>query len=603
MFYFIKPKQKLSITQENLLNTIAPKNARIEITKNANIRAFYILWKHDKTRKELAAFMDFYYEVKDGTLTLDAISLEFEYKLPMYVDFNEVVTEILTGINESIGEYTVHDLYTERTYSVKDHKDVSQAAEILTDSRTLSYAEEQQLITEFTNETDIEKVIEKITKMPPLFRTYSFSAYIAQLRRANLHTQERVESIIKRALDNLVPLESEIRYLLLFKLILYYKSFTSSYVDLLSPQFIIKEVLPVYLKLPVEKEITQLLLADTVLFLLNTGNQALTDAIDEIIDHIKGHKDIFLLYPEIKTVHSFTTKGNYKTAYELYLKTVQNKGLQILRGVYENFVQPFNLLSDFTQHVIYAAYYPKLSFIDRLKYLPQYLKAKRPIKKQVIVTSILSLITVVPFFVAPFVYTSSAMMVSGEKILINNFMDVDYIVPYVISFIVFALISIGGFHFLSSDNLSLTKSTENWKKIAGYASTIIGGIIAAILVISMGIGLSSLWLSKDAFWGISGQRFVMGYEQFTIADMKEFKVVYTPCSSLPKSQCSLGELAAVDVSFKYQDKAITQKLSTKMTKSNKANICTIDSRLGTPQKPIDIGIGKFYPGYRPCEQE
>jgi hypothetical protein len=598
MFYFIKPKQKLSISQDTLVNTIAPKDARIEVTPNANIRAFYVLWKHDKTRKELAAFIDFYYETKDGKLTLDAISLEFEYKLPMYVDFNEVVTEILDGFYAAIGEFTVHDLYTERTYSVKAQDGVAVAAEILTDSRTQSYAEEQQLITEFTNETDVDKVIEKIVKMPTLFRPYTFSAYIAQLRRANLHTQERVETIVKRALDTIVPLGSEIRYLLLFKLILYYKSFTSSYVDLLSPQFIIKELVPVYLKLPVQKEITQLLLADTVLFLLNTGNQALTDAIDEVLGHIKEHKDIFLLYPEIKTVHSFTTKGNYKTAYELYLKTAENKALQILRGVYENYIQPFNLLSDFTNHVIYAAYYPKLSFIDRMRYLPQYLKAKRPLKKQVVFTSVLSFLAVIPFFVAPFVYISFIMARSGEKILINNFLNIDYIVPYVISFIVFALIAVAGFHFLSSDNLSLTKSSETWKKVAGYASTIIGGVIALILVVSMGIGLSSLWLSRDSFWGISGDKFVTGYEQFNISEIKEFTVNFVPCSSLSRNECKLGDLAKTNISFKYQDKALTQKITINLTKTNRDEICRIIDKMGVEPKQSAL-----YFNYKPCEQE
>ncbi|WKZ29912.1 MAG: hypothetical protein QY314_03820 [Candidatus Dojkabacteria bacterium] len=534
MFYFIIPKKRVPLRSVSVPSEYF--SLPLQVVYNPNTRAFAIMWQLEPKRQEAVGFLDVYAKVHDNHLFLDAFSLEFEYKIAQYISLEEVIHHTLTSIYAKIGEFTIKDLYLQRDISVENSEDLEQAVAVLVESRTASFTQENALLNSIANDTDIDSVLSKITELPEQFRIFAYSAYIAQLKRVNQNTQERVAKIIRPALDILLSLEdSHLKALLTFKLILYYKSFSSSYIDLLPLHTILVDIAPFFSELPVSHEISQLLLADLALYLINSPDPASSEQIlVELLELFKKEKSRFLLYPEVKTIRKFSKTGSYTRGFETFVTLNASEPRASLRSEYEKAFLAHNLVTEFSQQVLLQNYYQKLSWQNKLKY---YFHAQKLKNKTVKKDPLAQLVVIVAGIIGLASYTmplAYGIFVSQSNTVISEVLTPSFALGYFfISILLTGMLWYTGIAIKSLFTLAQRSGLP--QMIRYLALVVLAGIsvwLAATALFVLFI-TQFLSISGDTLWGIHNDRFINGYMSIPLDSIKKITIDIPTCDGEP----------------------------------------------------------------------
>jgi hypothetical protein len=576
MFYFVIPHKRIPLTE-----VAAPAKylqLPLQAIFNPNTRATAIMWQVEPKRQEAVGFLDVYSKVHDGRQFLDAFSLEFEYKVAQYINFEDVVKEILSDIFAKIEDFTIKDLYLKRDIVVTDNESLEQAIAIVIESRTAAFSQESALLNAIANDTDVEKVIAQINELPELFRIFPLSAYVAQLKRGNQNTQQRVAQVIAPALVILNKLEDEhLKALLAFKLILYYKSFSSSYIDLLPLHTILVDIAPFYMSLPIAKEVSQLLLADLALYLTNSPDPASSEQIlVELLQLLKKDKDRFLLYPEVRTIRKFSRTGSYSAAFETFMRLQKQQPLHVLRTEYELAFLHHNLITEFTEQVLLQNYYPKLSWQEKFKYYFAIRRFKsRKIERNHISEAILIISGVfgLIFLIAPFIYAEFS---AQNGVVINDATSYEFLTTFVVlTMIVTGLV----WYCITVAHVFIRLLLKNTWPLIGK---ILGGIFlsasiawTSLIVFSFVILTQYSALSGDTLWGIRKDQFINGYSAIPVDKIQKTSIGTATCDSKP---C---DTLRIDMTVEHTDpdKAKISFITDKIQGDKQQMTCTIISLL------------------------
>lgn len=334
MYYFIKP-DNLFKPVKTPVKLLTDKQFRVSPLQSADVLEYY--YSENKTWIPLG-IIQFFYKVENDELVVDYCLLELTYKLPAYLDKTVLFNKVLSRFYQLLGDFTVYDAYADKSLQCKNRNQMEANSDFLEITYKEGFSEKLELL-KYADKQKAKEVIKKFRAINPAMATIMYSIYISRLKSSQLLTEAEADLVAAEVVNIIKKLkEKQLRSILLFKYMLFYKGYALSLIADQSAQLNLQKYIPLLLTLDIKQETTQILYFDLLAYnyLSNYNHEKYSDYTAEFYKQVKQSRAIFIPWPETEVCRIIAQTGNHYKAVKRYFSLAMGKSfLNQLRKQYE----------------------------------------------------------------------------------------------------------------------------------------------------------------------------------------------------------------------------------------------------------------------------